>query len=110
MNINWERIIVWILLLIILIKVFIMDLKTSYYTASTPLSIMDLAEFKGIPDDVKQFYQTQIVNTLLPAVSTVATRTWTAVPSVRQQAIMTGISNWISAVVNAVNNSTPVIS
>ena len=107
MNVNWERVLLWILILIIIFKVF---RGTSYYTASSPLSIMDLAEFIGIPDDVKQFYQDQILNKLLPAASTVATTTWTAVPATRKQQITGAISQWINAVVNAINNSSPVIN
>ena len=99
-----------LLALTLLLAVLLVAPRVSGYTASTPMSIMDLAEFKGLPDDVKQFYQDQLVNRLLPAVSTKITTTWATVPTARKQEILAGQRAWVDDVINKVNSSSPVIS
>ena len=96
-------------LVLVLVVLLVMP-RVSGYTASTPMSIMDLAEFKGLPDDLKQFYQDQLINKLLPAVSTKFTNTWAAAPSARKQDILVHYSRWVDDVINKVNSSSPVIS
>jgi hypothetical protein len=82
----------------------------SFYTASTPIGIMDLAEFKGLPDELKQFYQDNILNRLMPAVSAKFSTTWTAAPAARKEAIKAEQLAWINNTINNINNSSPVIS
>ena len=74
------------------------------------MSIMDLAEFKGLPDDVKQFYQDQVVNKLLPSVSAKVATTWGATSNAQKQATLMLYSNWVDGVIANVNASAPVIS
>jgi hypothetical protein len=101
----------WILAALVVVLAFLLiGPRVSGYTASTPMSIMDLAEFKGLPDDVKQFYQDQLVNRLLPAVSAKFGTTWAAVPAARKQEIIAGQRAWVDDVINKVNSSSPVIS
>ena len=99
-----------LLALVLFLAVLLVAPRVSGYTASTPMSIMDLAEFKGLPDDVKQFYQDQLVNRLLPAVSAKFGTTWAAVPAARKQEIIASQQRWIDDVINKVNSSSPVIS
>jgi hypothetical protein len=96
--------------LILILAVLLVVPRVSGYTASTPMSIMDLAEFKGLPDDVRQFYQDQLVNRLLPAVSAKFSTTWTAVPAARKQEILAGQQRWVDDVISKVSASSPVIS
>lgn len=106
---DYERIALWFIVLVMAVRIF-MAPQMSFYTASTPMGIMDLAEFKGLPDDVKQFYQDQVVNKLLPSVSAKITTTWAAAPSTRKQEILTGLRAWVDAMIANVNASSPVIS
>lgn len=96
--------------LVVIIAFLLIGPRVSGYTASTPMSIMDLAEFKGLPDDVRQFYQDQLVNRLLPAVSAKFSTTWTAVPAARKQEILAGQRAWVDDVISKVSASSPVIS
>ena len=106
---DWERIALWFIVLVIAVKIF-MGPQMSFYTASTPIGIMDLAEFKGLPDELKQFYQDNIVNRLLPAVETKFSATWAATPSARKEVIKAEQLAWINDTINIINNSSPVIS
>jgi len=99
-----------LLALVLFLAVLLVAPRVSGYTASTPMSIMDLAEFKGLPDDVKQFYQDQLVNRLLPAASAKFGTTWAAVPAARKQEIIASQQRWIDDVINKVNSASPVIS
>jgi hypothetical protein len=106
---DWERIALWIVVLLMALKIF-MGSQMSFYTAPTPLGIMDLAEFKGIPDEIKQMYQDIILNKIMPAINGMGTRAWTSVsPTIKQQ-IKTEMNTWANAVVTQVNASNPVIS
>ena len=101
----------WIIAaLVVVIAFLLIGPRVSGYTASTPMSVMDLAEFKGLPDDLKQFYQDQLINKLLPAVSSKFTTTWAATPSARKQEILSTYSRWVDDVISKVNSSSPVIS
>lgn len=62
MAVNYERIALWVIVIVMFIKLFVIR---EFYTPSSPLSIMDLAEFRGLPDDLKQIWQTNIVNTIM---------------------------------------------
>jgi hypothetical protein len=77
MGFDYERIALWILVIVMFIKLFVIR---ELYTPSSPLSIMDLAEFNGIPADVKQVWQTNLVNTVMPAVGQKMTEAWTNFP------------------------------
>jgi hypothetical protein len=86
MHIDYERIALWIIVIVMFIKLFVFR---EMYTASNPLSIMDLAEFRGLPDDIKQVWQTNIVNTIMPAVGTKLTQAWTNFPEADKQTFKT---------------------
>jgi hypothetical protein len=106
---DWERIALWFIVLVMAVKIF-MGPQMSFYTASSPLSVMDLAEFKGLPDELKQFYQDNIVNRLLPAIETKFSATWAATPTARKEAIKAEQMAWVNDTINRINESSPVIS
>ena len=89
MHIDYERIALWILVIVMFIKLFVM---LELYTASSPLGIMDLAEFRGFPDDLKQIWQTNIVNTIMPAVGAKITAGWTTFPAADKQTFTTQVA------------------
>lgn len=104
-----ERIALWFIVFVMALKIF-MGPQMSFYTASNPISIMDLAEFKNIPDELKQFYQDNILNRLIPAVSAKFNTTWAAVSASRKEEIKAEQLTWINNTINSINNSSPVIS
>jgi hypothetical protein len=106
---DWERIALWFIVLVMAVKIF-MGPQMSFYTASSPMGIMDLAEFKGLPDELKQFYQDNVLNRLVPAASTKFGATWAAVPAARKEEIKAQQLTWINNTINNINASTPVIS
>lgn len=106
---DWERIALWFIVFVMAVKIF-MGPQMSFYTASSPLSIMDLAEFKGLPDEIKQFYQDNIVNRLLPAIETKFSATWAAAPTAKKEAIKAEQLAWVNDAINKINASSPVIS
>jgi hypothetical protein len=106
---DWERIALWFILLVMAVKIF-MGPQMSFYTASTPMGIMDLAEFKGLPDELKQFYQDNVLNRLLPAFSAKFSAMWAAAPAARKDEIKASQQAWINNTINNINASTPVIS
>ena len=89
MHIDYERIAIWILVIVMFIKLFVIR---ELYTASSPLSIMDLAEFRGLPDDLKQIWQTNVVNTIMTAVGTKLTEGWTSFPAADKQTFTTQVT------------------
>jgi hypothetical protein len=89
MHIDYERIALWILVIVMFIKLFVFR---ELYTASSPLSIMDMAEFRGLPDDIKQVWQTNIVNTIMPAFGTKFTQAWASVSAADKQAFTTQVT------------------
>jgi hypothetical protein len=89
MHIDYERIALWILVIVMFVKLFVFR---EMYTASNPLSIMDLAEFQGLPDDVRQVWQTNIVNTIMPAIGTKLTQAWASVSAADKQAFTTQVA------------------
>ena len=106
---DWERIALWVIVFVMAVKIF-MGPQTSFYTASTPIGIMDLAEFKSLPDELKQFYQDNVLNRLVPAATTKFSATWAAVPAARKEEIKAQQLTWINNTINNINNSSPVIS
>ena len=106
---DWERIALWFIVLVMAVKIF-MGPQMSFYTASNPIGIMDLAEFKGLPDELKQFYQDNVLNRLVPAASTKFSAVWTAAPAARKEEIKAEQLAWINNTINHINASTPVIS
>ena len=89
MHIDYERIALWILVIVMFIKLFVIR---ELYTASSPLSIMDLAEFRALPDDVKQIWQTNIVNTIMSAFGTKFTQAWASVSAADKQSFTTQVA------------------
>jgi len=86
MHIDYERIALWILVIVMFIKLFVFR---EMYTASSPLSIMDLAEFRGLPDDIKQVWQTNVVGTIMSAVGAKLTEGWAGVSAADKQTFTT---------------------
>jgi hypothetical protein len=106
---DWERVALWIVVLLMALKIF-MGPQMSFYTASTPIGIMDLAEFRGLPDEIKQMYKDSILNKIMPAVTAMSSRAWTSASTTIKQQIKTEMNTWANAVVTQVNASNPVIS
>lgn len=86
MHINYERIALWVIVVVMFVKVFVIR---ELYVASSPLSIMDLAEFRGLPDDLKQVWQTNVVNTIMNAFGTKLTQAWAGVSAADKQTFTT---------------------
>lgn len=107
MHINYERIALWVLVIIILIKLFVIR---EMYTASSPLSIMDLAEFRGLPDDIKQVWQTNLVNTIMPAFGTKLTQAWASVSAADKQAFTTQVAAAATQLASNIQNAPVVIN
>ena len=84
MHIDYERITLWILVIVMFIKLFVIR---ELYTASSPLGIMDLAEFRGLPDDIKQIWQDNLINMVLPAIGTKITQAWNNSSTTRKSVI-----------------------
>ena len=105
---NWERIALWVVVFLIALKIFIAP-QLSFYTPSTPMGIMDLAEFNGVPSDLKQFYQDKILNTLMPAYSSKLSAGWTNASAAVKQRILTEQTNWVNQIVSTINSSPPVV-
>jgi hypothetical protein len=106
---DWERIALWIVVLLMALKIF-MGPQMSFYTASSPISMMDLAEFKGLPDDLKQIYQDNVLNKVLTAYMAKGTSAWTNASATVKQRIKTDMATWANRTVTQINASTPVIS
>lgn len=106
---DWERIALWIVVLLMALKIF-MGSQMSFYTAPTPIGIMDLAEFSGLPDEIKQMYQDSILNKIMPAVNAMGSRAWTSASTTVKQQLKTNMNTWADAVVTHVNAANPIIS
>ena len=89
MHIDYERVALWIIVIVMFIKLFVIR---EMYTASSPLSIMDLAEFRGLPDDLKQIWQTNFVGTIMSAVGTKLTEGWAGVSAADKQTFTTQVT------------------
>ena len=106
---DWERIVLWIVVLLMALKIF-MGSQMSFYTAPTPIGIMDLAEFRGLPDEIKQMYQDIILNKIMPAVNAMGSKAWTSASTAIKQQMKTEINKWADTVVTHVNAANPIIS
>jgi hypothetical protein len=89
MHIDYERIALWILVVVMFIKLFVIR---EFYVASSPLSIMDLAEFRVLPDDLKQIWQTNFVGTIMSAVGAKLTEGWAGVSAADKQTFTTQVT------------------
>lgn len=107
MHIDYERIALWIIVIVMFIKLFVIR---ELYTASSPLSIMDLAEFTGLPDDLKQIWQTNLVNTIMPAVGTKITEAWASVSAADKQTFTTQVTAAATQLVTNIQNAAIVIN
>jgi hypothetical protein len=107
MHIDYERIALWILVIVMFIKLFVFR---EMYTASSPLSIMDLAEFSGLPDDLKQVWQTNIVNTIMSAFGTKFTQAWASVSAADKQAFTTQVTAAATQLATNIQNAPIVIN
>ena len=107
MHIDYERIALWILIIVMFIKLFVIR---ELYTASSPLSIMDLAEFRGLPDDLKQVWQTNVVNTIMNAFGTKLTQAWAGVSAADKQTFTTQATAAATQIATNIQNSPVVIN
>jgi len=103
MAIDYERIALWILVVVMFIKLFVIR---ELYTPSSPLSIMDLAEFRGLPDDLKQIWQDNLINMVLPAIGTKITQAWNNSSTTRKTAIINEFSTAATQLTTNINNIT----
>lgn len=86
MKLDYERIILWVLVILMFIRLFVIREK---YVASTPPSIMDLAEFRGVPDDVKQIWSNTVVSLIMPSVGAKITEAWNGLTAPQKQTFTT---------------------
>jgi hypothetical protein len=107
MHINYERIALWVIVVVMFVKVFVIR---ELYTASSPLSVMDLAEFRGLPDDIKQVWQTNIVNTIMPAFGTKFTQAWASVSAADKQNFTTQVAAAATQLAANIQNAPVVIN
>jgi hypothetical protein len=107
MAINYERIALWILVVVMFVKLFVFR---EMYTPSNPLSIMDLAEFRGLPDDLKQVWQTNIVNTIMPAFGTKFTQAWASVSAADKQKFTSQVAAAATQLATNIQNAPVVIN
>jgi hypothetical protein len=99
---DYERIALWVIILVLLFKVFVIKER---YTPTTPLGIMDLKEFSGLPDDIKQIWQDNIINKILPTVGTKITEAWDNTSSARKTAIKNEFSTAATQLKTNIDNT-----
>ena len=100
---DYERIALWVIVTVLLVRVFVIKER---YTANSPLGIMDLKEFNGFPDDVKQIWQDNVINKILPAVGTKMTQLWNNTSATRKTAITTEFSTAATQLTTNINGLT----
>jgi hypothetical protein len=105
MHIDYERVALWILVVVMFIKLFVIR---EMYTASSPLGIMDLAEFKGLPDDLKQIWQTNFVGTIMSAVGTKLTEGWAGVSAADKQKFTEQVTTSATKLATNISNAQAV--
>jgi hypothetical protein len=105
MHIDYERVALWILVVVMFIKLFVIR---EMYTASSPLSIMDLAEFSGFPDDLKQIWQTNVVKTIMSAVSAKLTEGWAGVSAADKQTFTEQVTTSATQLATNISNAQAV--
>jgi hypothetical protein len=99
---DYERIALWVLVIVMFIKLFVVR---EFYTASTPLGIMDLAEFNGVPGDIKQIWQDNIVNKIMPAIGAKMTEVWGTVSTADKLDITTKTGEAATQMVTNITNA-----
>lgn len=99
---DYERIALWVLVIVMFVKLFVIR---EFYTASSPLSIMDLAEFNGVPGDIKQIWQDNLVNKIMPAIGAKMTEAWASVSATDKQNISTQINAAATQLVTNLNSA-----
>jgi len=99
---DYERIALWVLVIVMFIKLFVVR---EFYTASTPLGIMDLAEFNEVPGDIKQIWQDNIVNKIMPAIGAKITEVWENVSTTDKQTITTQFDAAATQLVTNITNA-----
>ena len=99
---DYERIALWVIVIILLFRVFVIREK---YTANSPLGIMDLKEFSGLPDDVKQIWQDNLISKILPAITSKISQAWTNTSAARKTTITNEISTAATQLTTNINNA-----
>jgi hypothetical protein len=133
---DYERVALWVIVIILLIKVFLMTRRSYAYVGTNPpiyernalpdpsmpgedgpsdssivppsvngIGIMDLAEFKNLPDGLKTIWQTNIVNKLLPVVGTKVSSVWTAYGTANQTELSTNITAGVDKLIENINEA-----
>lgn len=97
--------ILWAIILAMAIKIFVMS-RSSGYTANTPLSLMDLAEFAEVPDDLKQAWQDNVIKKIVPAMQTKFVGAWNAATPSQKTQHISDITNWANQYVSNINSGT----
>ncbi len=102
---QYERIAIWVLIVMITIRVFFMNRQMSFYTANNPVSMMDLKEFDSVSPEIKQIYQDNIIAKLAPAIGAKITGIWNDPANASKKAeVMTGAHNIPTAVNETIAN------
>lgn len=99
---DYERIALWVLVIVMFVKLFVVR---ELYTASSPLSIMDLAEFNGVPGDIKQIWQDNLVNKIMPAIGAKMTEVWGTVSETDKQTVSTQFDTAATQLVTNINSA-----
>jgi hypothetical protein len=99
---QYERIAIWVLLIMITIRVFFMNRQMSFYTANSPVSLMDLKEFDAVAPEIKQMYQDNIVTKLAPAIGRKLTGIWNDAANAKVKTSLTTGSNGIPTAITKV--------
>jgi hypothetical protein len=132
---DYERVALWVIVIILLIKVFLMNRRSYAYVGTNPpieernalpdppmpgepppasgivppsvngIGIMDLAEFKNLPDGIKTIWQTNLVNKLLPAVGTKVSSVWAAFGAAHQAELSTNITAGVDKLIENINEA-----
>jgi hypothetical protein len=99
---HYERIALWVIVVFLLLAFLV---KSSGYTASTPMGIMDLAEFKDMPADIKQAWQTNVTNLVMPAVSAKVLQFWNTLSAAQKTSITDAYSSAAAQLVTNINGA-----
>lgn len=127
---DYERVALWVIVIILLIKVFLMTRRSYAYVGTNPpiyednaipdpsmpggdivppsvnvTGIMDLAEFRNLPDGLKTIWRSNIVNKLLPAVGTKVSSVWAAYGTANQNELSTNITAGVDKLIENINEA-----
>jgi hypothetical protein len=99
---HYERIALWVIVGFLLLAFMV---KSSGYTASNPVGIMDLAEFRNMPDDIKQAWQTNVTNLIMPAVGAKVLQFWNTLSAAQKTSIKDAYDSAAAQLVTNINSA-----